>query len=70
MSSAAKNGNGNGNGQNNDNRNLITVLDVGSAKTVALICQATDSGLRYRGHAVVDGRATSWRPAEARHTGL
>jgi hypothetical protein len=23
-----------------------------------------------RGHAVVDGRATSWRPAEARHTGL
>ena len=60
MSSAAKNGNGNGNGHHNDNgngnRNLIAVLDVGSAKTVALICQATDSGLRYRGHSVVDSR--------------
>ena len=60
MSSAAKNVNGNGNSHHNDNgnRNLIAVLDVGSAKTVALICQATDSGLRYRGHSVVDSRGS------------
>src|SRR5690348_15896154 len=62
MSSAAKNGNGNGNGHHNDNgngnRNLIAVLDVSSAKTVALICQAADSGLRYRGHSVVDSRGS------------
>ena len=33
----------NGNGKHP--LNLITVLDVGSAKTVALICEATDAGL-------------------------
>jgi cell division protein FtsA len=52
MSSTPTNGNGSG------NHNLITVLDVGSAKTVALICQASDSGLRYRGHAVADSRGS------------
>ena len=31
--------------------NTITVLDTGSAKTVALICEIGDAGLRYRGHA-------------------
>ena len=36
----------------------VTVLDIGSAKTVALICQAGDSGLRYRGHAVVESRGS------------
>ncbi len=41
-----------------DNNNTITVLDVGSAKTVALICQAGDSGLRYRGHGVVESRGS------------
>jgi len=39
-------------------RNTVTVLDIGSAKTVALICEATDSGLRYRGHAVVESRGS------------
>jgi len=43
-----------GKGQNN----TITVLDVGSAKTVALICEAAESGLRYRGHAVVESRGS------------
>lgn len=54
MSSMPGNGNGNGSG----NHNLITVLDVGSAKTAVLICQAADSGLRYRGHAVVESRGS------------
>ena len=38
--------------------NAITVLDVGSAKTVALICQATDSGLEYLGHCQVESRGS------------
>ena len=40
------------------NHNLIAVLDVGSAKTAAMICQAEDSGLRYRGHSVVESRGS------------
>ncbi len=52
MSSTSKNGNG------SSNHNLIAVLDVGSAKTVAMICQGTDAGLRYRGHAVVESRGS------------
>lgn len=39
-------------------KNTITVLDAGSAKTVALICDAADSSLRYRGHAVVESRGS------------
>src|SRR5689334_5995654 len=38
--------------------NLITVLDTGSAKTVALICEATDVGLRYRGHGATESRGS------------
>src|SRR5260221_3480609 len=41
-----------------DSSNTVTVLDVGSAKTVALICQVTDSGLRYRGHGVTESRGS------------
>ena len=37
---------------------LITVLDAGSAKTAALICQVTDAGLRYRGHGVAESRGS------------
>jgi cell division protein FtsA len=40
------------------NHNLIAVLDLGSAKTLALICQAGDSGLRYRGHSAVESRGS------------
>jgi len=44
---------------NNDrNSKTVTVLDSGSAKTVALICEVGDSGLRYRGHAVVESRGS------------
>src|SRR5215467_6242494 len=38
--------------------NVITVLDVGSAKTVALICEATDAGLKYRGHGMAESRGS------------
>ncbi len=41
-----------------DQKNTITVLDIGSAKTVALICDVSDSGLRYRGHAVTESRGS------------
>lgn len=40
------------------NTRTITVLDVGSAKTAALICEVTDAGLRYRGHSVVESRGS------------
>src|SRR5258707_7843840 len=52
----ANNGNGNGNGKHAGN--IITVLDTGSAKTVALICEATDAGLRYRGHGATESRGS------------
>jgi cell division protein FtsA len=42
----------------NGRNKLITVLDVGSAKTAALICQASETGLRYRGHGVVESRGS------------
>lgn len=36
----------------------IAVLDVGSAKTVVLICEVTETGLRYRGHGVTESRGS------------
>ena len=38
--------------------NFINVIDVGSAKTCALVAEITDSGLRYRGHGVADSRGS------------
>lgn len=38
--------------------NLIAVLDVGSAKTMALICQVGEGGLRYRGHGIAESRGS------------
>ena len=52
MSSNGRNGNGNYAQKIHakSGSNAITVLDVGSAKTVALICEITDAGLiRLRG---------------------
>lgn len=43
---------------NDHNLPTLTVLDSGSAKTVALICEVADIGLRYRGHAVVESRGS------------
>ena len=41
-----------------EQKNTIAVLDVGSSKTVALICEVTDAGLRYRGHGVTESRGS------------
>jgi len=37
---------------------ILTVLDVGSAKTCAVVAEVNDGGLRYRGHGVCDSRGT------------
>jgi len=38
--------------------NFINVIDVGSAKTCALVAEITESGLRYRGHGVAESRGS------------
>jgi cell division protein FtsA len=38
--------------------NLLTAIDVGSAKTCVLMAEATDNGLRYRGHGVAESRGS------------
>jgi cell division protein FtsA len=40
------------------NANLITGIDVGTAKTCAVTAEITDQGLRYRGHGVVESRGS------------
>lgn len=40
------------------NENIITVLDVGSAKTLALAVETTKAGLRCRGHGIVPSAGT------------
>ncbi len=40
------------------NENILTVIDVGSAKTVALAAEVTDAGLRYRGHGICESRGS------------
>src|SRR5436853_7032822 len=42
----------------NQQGNFLTAIDVGSAKTCALMAEVTDSGLRYRGHGVADSRGS------------
>src|ERR1700758_4089404 len=42
----------------NQHPNLLAVIDVGSAKTCALVAETTDSGLRYRGHGVAESRGS------------
>jgi len=37
---------------------LLTAIDVGSAKTCALVAEITDNGLRYRGHGLADSRGS------------
>ncbi|HVP42141.1 MAG TPA: cell division protein FtsA [Terriglobales bacterium] len=43
---------------NKDQHNLLTAIDVGSAKTCALVAEVTDSGPRYRGHGVCESRGS------------
>jgi cell division protein FtsA len=45
-------------GKEQNNNNTVAVLDVGSAKTIALVCEASDAGLRYRGHGVAESRGS------------
>src|SRR5262245_12114066 len=42
----------------NGNQNLITVIDVGSAKTTVVVAEATDGALKYRGHGIAESRGT------------
>ena len=42
----------------NQYQHLLTAIDVGSAKTCALVAEITDNGLRYRGHGIVDSRGS------------
>jgi cell division protein FtsA len=38
--------------------NLLTAIDVGSAKTCVLVAEITDNGLRYRGHGATESRGS------------
>jgi cell division protein FtsA len=42
----------------NQQGNFLTAIDVGSAKTCALMAEVTDTGLRYRGHGVAESRGS------------
>ena len=42
----------------NPHEHLLAAIDVGSAKTCALVAEIADSGLRYRGHGVADSRGS------------
>jgi len=42
----------------NQQANFLAVIDVGSAKTCALVAETTDNGLRYRGHGVAESRGS------------
>lgn len=39
-------------------QNFLTAIDVGSAKTCVLVAEATENGLRYRGHGVAESRGS------------
>src|ERR1700693_5533116 len=38
--------------------NFLTAIDVGSAKTCALVAEVNDGSLRYRGHGVAESRGS------------
>ena len=42
----------------NQQGSFLTAIDVGSAKTCALMAEFTDNGLRYRGHGVAESRGS------------
>ena len=42
----------------NQQGSFLTAIDVGSAKTCALMAEFTDAGLRYRGHGVAESRGS------------
>jgi cell division protein FtsA len=38
--------------------NLLTAIDVGSAKVCAIVAEITETGVRYRGHGIAESRGT------------
>jgi cell division protein FtsA len=42
----------------NPHQHLLIAIDVGSAKTCVLVAEATDTGLRYRGHGISESRGS------------
>src|SRR4051812_48524052 len=42
----------------NQQGSFLTAIDVGSAKTCALMAEMTDTGLRYRGHGLAESRGS------------
>src|SRR5437588_352421 len=38
--------------------NIVTAIDVGSAKTCAVVTQTTETGLKYRGHGICESRGS------------
>lgn len=42
----------------NPQHNLLVALDIGSAKTFALVAEAGEGGLRYRGHGIAESRGS------------
>jgi cell division protein FtsA len=42
----------------NQGSNFLTVIDVGSARTLVLVAEASDTGLRYRGHGLAESRGS------------
>ena len=40
------------------NDNILTAIDVGSAKTCALVAEVGETGLRYRGHGLAESRGS------------
>ena len=40
----------------NQSENLLTVIDVGSAKTCVIVAEVNEYALRYRGHGIADSR--------------
>jgi len=42
----------------NQQASFLTAIDLGSAKTCALVAEITDNGVRYRGHGVAESRGS------------
>src|SRR5437660_10911920 len=42
----------------NQQGSFLTAIDIGSAKTCALVTEMTDAGLRYRGHGMAESRGS------------
>jgi cell division protein FtsA len=40
------------------NEAILTAIDIGSSKTVAVAVEITDAGLRYRGHGIAESRGS------------